>query len=184
MKKTFEEIVEIPAGIEAEMLGPTRVKLKSGQKQIEKKFKVQAVELRKDGNKIIVSSDNAKKKTLATINTICTHIKNAMHGLQKGYEYKLEIVYSHFPMKVKVGNGVVEIDNLVGAKQARKARILEGVTVQVKGKDVIVNGYDKDNVGQTAANIESASKVRGGKDIRNYQDGVYIVSKPKNEKSA
>ena len=183
MEKKFEEIVEVPAGIEVEMLGPTRIRLKSGQKVIEKKFKVQAVDVRKEGGKIIVSTGNAKKKTLATINTISTHIKNAILGLQKGYEYKLEIVYSHFPMKVKVGNGVVEIDNLVGAKHARKAKILEGVTVQVKGKDVVVSGFDKDNTGQTAANIESATKVRGGKDIRNYQDGIYIVSKPKVEKS-
>src|SRR3989344_2818915 len=181
MKKTFEEAVEVPAGIEVEVLGPTRIRLKSGQKQIEKKFKAQAIEVRKDANKIIISTETANKKTLATINTIASHIKNAIHGLQKGYEYKLEIVYSHFPMKVKVGNGVVEIDNLVGAKQARKAKILEGVTVQVKGKDITVNGHDKDNTGQTAANIESATRIKGGKDIRNYQDGIYIVSKPKNE---
>ena len=181
MKKTFEEAVEVPAGIEVEVLGPTRIRLKSGQKQIEKKFKAQAIELRKDANKIIISTETAKKKTLATINTIATHIKNAIRGLQKGYEYKLEIVYSHFPMKVKVGSGIVEIDNLVGAKQARKAKILEGVTVQVKGKDITVNGHDKDNAGQTAANIESATRIKGGKDIRNYQDGIYIVSKPKKE---
>ena len=36
MEKKFEEAIEIPTGIEVEMLGPTRIRLKSGQKNIEK----------------------------------------------------------------------------------------------------------------------------------------------------
>src|SRR3989338_10111903 len=147
--------------MEAEVIGTTRVKLKSGEKQVEKKFKIQQIRIRKDGNMIVVHSESDKKKSLATMKTISTHIRNAIYGLQKGYEYRLEVVYSHFPMKVKVGSGVVEIENLVGAKQPRKAKIVEGVTVQVKGKDVIVNGHDKDAAGQTAANIESATRIKG-----------------------
>jgi len=50
------------------------------------------------------------------------------------------------------------------------------VTVEAKGENVTVSGIDKEKVGQTAANIERATKVKK-RDIRVFQDGVYIVSK-------
>ncbi len=45
------------------------------------------------------------------------------------------------------------------------------------GKDeVMVSGIDKERVGQTMANIEQATRVRGF-DIRIFQDGIYLVDK-------
>ena len=48
--------------------------------------------------------------------------------------------------------------------------------MEVKGDTVIVTGIDKELVGQTMANIEQATKVRGF-DIRVFQDGIYLVEK-------
>ena len=51
------------------------------------------------------------------------------------------------------------------------------VQVRVENKvDVIVSGADREKVGQTAANIERACKIRK-RDRRVFQDGIYIVSK-------
>ena len=42
--------------------------------------------------------------------------------------------------------------------------------------DVVVKGADREKVGQTAANIERACRIKK-RDRRVFQDGVYIVSK-------
>ena len=42
--------------------------------------------------------------------------------------------------------------------------------------DVTVTGSDREKVGQTAANIERACKIKK-RDRRVFQDGIYIVSK-------
>ncbi|MBI2078742.1 MAG: 50S ribosomal protein L6, partial [Euryarchaeota archaeon] len=59
---------------------------------------------------------------------------------------------------------------------ARKATILPGVKVDVKGDQVTVTGIDLEKVSQTAANIETATHIRN-RDIRVFQDGIYIVQK-------
>ena len=52
--------------------------------------------------------------------------------------------------------------------------------VEVKGKDIIVKGFDKYATGQTAGNIEKATRVIG-RDFRIFDDGCYIVEKAKSE---
>ena len=51
------------------------------------------------------------------------------------------------------------------------------VEVRVVNKtDVVVRGADREKVGQTAANIERACRIKK-RDRRVFQDGIYIVSK-------
>ena len=95
-------------------------------------------------------------------------------GLVYGYEYKMKIVYSHFPMSIIVEKGIVNIKNFLGEKFPRKAKIVGDTKVVAKGQEVIVSGIDKEDVGQTASNLEQKSKVKG-KDIRRYQDGIYLI---------
>jgi large subunit ribosomal protein L6 len=51
-----------------------------------------------------------------------------------------------------------------------------GCKVSVEGEDVVVRGLDKEAVGQTAANIELATKVRR-KDPRVFLDGIYLYKR-------
>ena len=46
----------------------------------------------------------------------------------------------------------------------------------MKGDIVTIEGNDKESVGQTAANLEKATVVKG-RDTRVFQDGVYVISK-------
>jgi len=97
-------------------------------------------------------------------------------GVTKGYRYYLKIIYTHFPVTVKVSGNEVQIQNLIGEKNIRRAKIMTGVKVNVKGEDIIVEGQDIEKVGQTAANIELASKITGY-DRRVFADGIYIYKK-------
>jgi large subunit ribosomal protein L6 len=83
-------------------------------------------------------------------------------------------------MSVEVDKDYVIIKNFAGERGVRKAKIMPGAKVEVikKGSDidVIVKGIDKDAVGQTAANIYLATKVKN-KDPRVFLDGIYVYYK-------
>lgn len=150
---------------------------KAGQKKVWKKFEAKKIKISQENGCVVVFSQNGKKKSVAVVNSIASAVQNLFFGLEKDFEYRLEIVYSHFPINVSVKDGFVEISNLGGAKMPRKGKIIGSAKVVVKGKEVIVSAPNKEEAGQTSANIESAAKILG-KDKRIFQDGVYIVSKP------
>ena len=75
-------------------------------------------------------------------------------GVSDKFVYKSKIVYSHFPMTVKVQGNVIIIDNFLGEKHPRKAKINEGVDVKISGQEITVTGIDKEKVSQTAANLD------------------------------
>jgi large subunit ribosomal protein L6 len=79
-------------------------------------------------------------------------------------------------MNVKVQGDKFVIDNFLGEKYPRKAKILKNVTVEVKGQDVTLKGIDKEIVSQTAAIIEQITKITN-RDLRVFQDGIYITEK-------
>ena len=60
------------------------------------------------------------------------------------------------------------------------AKIRGDVKVEVKGDDIAIEGINLQDVSQTAANIEQATKIRK-KDQRVFLDGIYISEKIKGE---
>lgn len=170
-----ETRVKIPEGMQAEATDK-EVKLSKAGKTVAKAFKADNITISKDGNEIVVKADKLKRKKSAVITTIASKIRNMVLGLEKGYEYKMEIVYSHFPMNVSVKGDIIEINNLCGGKNPKIAKIVGIVKVEIKGKEIFVRGAEKDDVGQTCANLEQVTKLRG-KDTRIFQDGIYLVKK-------
>ena len=170
--------VEIPEGVNVEIDG-MKVKVQGPKGEVSRDFShARGIILRKEDGKVVIEAFFADSRRRALIGTIAAHIKNMITGVTKGFRYKLKIMYSHFPMKVEVreGDGLVVINNFLGEKAPRKARIMPGAKVTVKGQDVIVEGIDIEAVAQTAANIELATKVKG-KDRRKFMDGIYIYTR-------
>jgi len=126
---------------------------------------------------VVIESDADTKKVKATMGTFESHVRNMIHGVTDGWEYKLQVHYSHFPMQVNVDGDEVAIENFMGEKAPRRASILGETEVRVEGEAIVLNGPDKEAVGQTAGNIEQLTRVKD-KDTRVFQDGVYIVEKP------
>ena len=77
---------------------------------------------------------------------------------------------------VKVEKDTVTIDNFLGERHPRTAKIVGSAKVVVKGDEVTITGVNKEHVGQTMANLEQATKIRG-KDPRVFQDGIYLTSR-------
>ncbi|MFC6903790.1 50S ribosomal protein L6 [Halalkalicoccus tibetensis] len=127
---------------------------------------------------VVIESETENAKTNATIGTFESHVHNMVLGVTDGWEYRMEVLYSHFPMQVSVEGDEVVIENFLGERAPRRAAIRGDTQVEVDGEEVILSGPNKEDVGQTAADIEQLTRVTG-KDSRVFQDGVYITEKPK-----
>lgn len=178
MKKDIKEIIEIPEGVSFTYVDGI-LSLKSGEKEIKRKFiendKIQ-VKLN-EGNKIEISSKKATKKELKILNTLVAHLRNMVKGIQEEFIYELEICNVHFPMTVKVEGDKFFIKNFLGERKDRVSKIVGGANVEAKGQKITVKSPDIEAAGQTAANMEKATRV-GNRDRRVFQDGIFITSKP------
>ncbi|MEA3254508.1 MAG: 50S ribosomal protein L6 [Candidatus Altiarchaeota archaeon] len=167
--------IEIPEGVEV-IIEKNVVKVKGAKGELDREFPSNDIKISRKENRIILACPSNRRINRALIGTINAHIKNMIHGVSEGVVYKMKIVYSHFPMNVKVQGDALIIDNFFGEKYPRKAKILGGVDIEVKGQEVMLKGIDKENVSQTAANIEQATKIKN-RDRRVFQDGIYILEK-------
>ena len=130
-----------------------------------------------DGDTVVIESDEDDAQTMSTLGTFESHVENMFHGVTEGWEYEMEVFYSHFPMQVNVEGDEVVIENFLGEKAARRTTIHGDTEVQIDGEELTLTGSDIEAVGQTAADIEQLTRVTD-KDIRVFQDGVYITAKP------
>ncbi len=167
--------IEIPDGITANYENECMT-IKGEKGELSRIFSHPKININVNGNLIEVTSKNVLRKENALMGTFVAHIKNMIKGVNKGYTYKMKTVFSHFPIKTSVEGNEFVIQNFLGERSSRKAKILEGVNVEVKGEDITVQGIDKEKVGQTVANIERATLIKK-RDIRVFQDGVYRTDK-------
>lgn len=153
------------------------VKVKGPQGEVAKRLAHPRVRIEVKGKQVVVSSELPRKREKALVGTYGAHIRNMLRGATSGFEYKMKIVYAHFPIKASVKGDTFVIENFLGEKYPRKTKILGATKVNVKGDQIVLNGPDVEDVGQTAANIERATKIKGF-DPRVFQDGIYIIEKP------
>jgi large subunit ribosomal protein L6 len=167
--------VELPEGVTAALEGRTlSVKGKLGEAR--KNFEKINVNLAVEGNKVVLTPFSKKKKDNVIINTARSIINNMAIGVTKGFTYRLKVVYAHFPITVKTKGAEIHVENFVGERSPRVSKIIGNCKVTVEGDDIIVKGVSLEDVGQTAANVELATKIRR-KDQRVFLDGVYIYHK-------
>lgn len=145
---------------------------------VEKRLWYPGISIGVENDHVIIESASDDRAALATLGTFESHLENMIHGAQEDWEYSMKIVYSHFPMQVSVRDDEVVIENFLGERSPRRTTIHGDTQVDVSGEEIILSGPDKEAVGQTAADIEQLTRVRG-KDIRVFQDGAYITEKPR-----
>jgi large subunit ribosomal protein L6 len=171
----IKEEIQIPENVEISL--DQRILSVKGEKGVlTRVFSHPKISVSIKNNNIVIYCKNPRRKQKALVGTFRAHINNMIKGVTLGFEYHMKTVFSHFPIKTAVEQNNFVIQNFLGERSPRKAIILEGVKVDIKGDEVIVTGVDKEKVGQTVANIERATKVKK-RDIRVFQDGVYRTSK-------
>ena len=159
--------IPIPSGITVKLDG-LHLTAKGPKGSIDRTYKMHGVSAKMSGSSIEVVGP------LCEANTLSAHIRNALRGTEKGYAQKMKIVYAHFPIALEIKAGQVVIKNFLGEKQPRHANIIGTTKVEAKGAEVNVSGPDRDDVGQTIANLRTATKIRN-RDSRVFQDGIYPI---------
>jgi len=167
--------IEVPNGVEVKVDG--RVVTVKGEKgTLTRNFSEAPVSILQEDKTIRVQANWPQKKEAALVGTVSSLIQNMIIGVTKGFTYKLKIVFSHFPISVKIKENTVSIENFTGERSPRFVKITGDVKVTVKEDDILVHGINLEDVSQTAANIEQATKVRS-KDPRVFLDGIFIYEK-------
>lgn len=167
--------VAIPQGVEVHV-DKGHVEVKGPKGTLKRHMAMTGIKHEIKDAKLILSMKEPRTKQKAILGTTAAHIRNMVVGVTKGYIYKMKIVFAHFPINASVEGKKFVIKNFAGEKKPRFADILGDSKVKIEGQEVSVEGIHLEEVSQTAANIEQATKIRN-KDLRVFSDGIYITNK-------
>lgn len=169
--------IPIPDGVQLEVDG-RRIKATGPKGTLEEDFSHLPVHFALEDKSLRVYSQWARKREVALVGTALAHVRNMIRGVTSGFTYKLMLVYAHFPVTVKVNEKEkkLTIENFTGEKTPRSAKIVGAARIKIAGDEVHVQGTSLSDVSQTAANIQSATRIKD-KDQRVFLDGIYIFEK-------
>lgn len=149
MSKIGKQPVVIPAGVTVEVSGHT-VKVTGPKGTMSRHFApeigVEVVE-----GKVIVSAKGNSKYVMSLFGTTRALINNDVTGVSTGWSKQLELVGTGFRPEV---NGS-ELTLTVGYSHPVKIKAPEGIAFKAEKMIVTVDGYDRELVGQVAANIRA-----------------------------
>jgi len=168
-----ERTIEIPDGVEVSREGKTlAVKGKKGS--LKRDFIHGKIKIDVKAKQIVLASQENRRKIKATLGTWEAIIKNMVIGVSRGWRCDMKLVFSHFPAKMSVKDNEFSIQNFLGERAARSAKMLEDVNIKIDKENIIISGIDKEKVGLVAGKIEHVTKIVGY-DRRIFQDGCFIV---------
>jgi len=169
-----ENMVEVPEGVTLS-LEDRRVVVSGEKGRIQRDFSHVKLAMGYTDNVFRVWAENPRKREASLVNTVTSHVKNMVKGVTEGFTYRMKIVFIHFPMTVRTQGRNVVIENFIGERAPRTAKIRGNVQVRVEGDDLIIEGTDIEEVSQTAANIQQATRIKN-KDLRKFLDGIYVYA--------
>jgi len=171
------ETVDVPKSVSF-VLDGRRLVAKGALGTIVRPFPSDALELTAAAGHVTITLrlPAHRKRSQALLRTWAAHLRNLSASVTLGVEARLKIVAAHFPMKVQVKENHILIENFLGEKHPRTSDLVPGTSARVDGEFVILSGYDMEQVGQSAANIERTSRIRDY-DPRVFQDGIYLVER-------
>ena len=169
MSRIGKQPIDIPAGVTI-TVGDENITVAGPKGTLE--VPVQAKTTTKvEENQIIVTRSDDEPKSRAWHGLQRALLNNAVIGVTKGYEKKLEINGVGF----RLSGGPKEIEMSLGFSHPVKYTAPEGITLTTNKMEITVAGIDKQLVGQTAAEIRSFKKPEPykGKGIK-YADEVIL----------
>jgi large subunit ribosomal protein L6 len=175
MKKKLERNIEFPSTIQVSINGD-EITVKGNGKESKRRFNMKGIKANVENGKINLVSEKATRRESKMMGTIWAHVKNMIKGINEDFIYEMEICNVHFPMNVKQEGNKVVIKSFLGEKNPRFASILPHTKVDIKGSTIVISSHIIENAGQTATNIEKATRVVG-RDRRIFQDGIFITKK-------
>lgn len=174
MSRVGKNPIVLPAGVEITFGEQITVKGPLGTLQIAAN---DAVEVKKEGQEIVVSKVEGAVNASAMWGTMRANLNNMVTGVSKGFEKKLQLVGVGFRAQVQ-GDAV----NLsLGFSHPVVHQMPAGVKVECPTQtEVVVKGADKQKVGQVAAEIRGyrPPEPYKGNGVR-YADETVVIKETK-----
>ena len=171
MSRLAKRPIAIPAKTEVTVSGGS-VNVKGPKGTLQRPLhRLVTIEVGKDG--VQVSPKGESLQSRALIGTYASHVKNMMLGVNSGFSKKLFIEGVGYKWDVQGKT----LNLALGFSHPVKVAIPEGLTVKADKGALDISGFDKELVGQFAADIRALKKPEPykGKGIR--YDGEVIRRK-------
>lgn len=157
--------VQIPSEVQVETKDDL-VKISGPKGSLEKRIPRQ-LEVKVQDQELVVEEKKVDQLSPALRGSLRSHLQNMVQGVTQGWSKTLELVGVGYRAQV----GPEELSLTVGFSHPVILAIPEGLTVKVEKNLIIIEGIDKELVGQFAAQVRAVKKPEPykGKGIK-YQD--------------
>lgn len=173
MSRIGKNPVLIPAGVTAEIAGNS-AKVKGPKGELSQSFNA-LVEIKKEGETIVVTPKNDSKEARALWGLTRSLLANMVEGVTKGYEKKLVIVGVGYKVALK-GK---DLELQLGFSHPVPIKAPGGIEFEIdpKKNTIVIRGIDKQLVGEVAANIRKWRKPEPYKGKGIAYEGEHITRK-------
>jgi large subunit ribosomal protein L6 len=166
--------VGIPEKVEVKIENGSTVHVKGPKGALSRTFNAKVVSVEVKDGSVVVSPVGKTRESKAMYGTARSLINGMVEGVTKGFEKNLTINGVGFKATVQ---GKV-LDLALGYSHPIKHPIPDGVTVTVKDQTKVkVEGYDKQAVGQFAAQVKKFYPIEPYKGKGVTIDGEYVRRK-------
>ncbi|MBP6993800.1 50S ribosomal protein L6 [Candidatus Woesebacteria bacterium] len=180
MSKIGQKTITIEQGVTVQVDG--KVVTVKGPKGVLSVELPRILSIQNENNVLTISRNNETKRAKSFHGTFRSLIANAVHGVTRGWEKRIEVVGTGFGVTIKNGDAVFK----VGYSHQVVFPKVEGLTYAVDGPTILViSGIDKQRVGEIAylARIIKRPDPYKGKGVR-YVGEVIKLRPGKKTKTA
>lgn len=143
--------ISLPNGVEVTLGEGNLVTVKGPKGTLARQFSDKMILTRED-NAIMVARPNDEKENRALHGLTRTLINNMVVGVNEGYKKELDVNGVGF----RVAKEGKKLNLNIGFSHPVVVEEIEGITIEVPGPNkIVVNGIDKQKVGQFAAEIRA-----------------------------
>ena len=142
--------ITIPGGVDVNIVG-SLITVKGSKGELSHNIH-SLVKVEQKDNELKTSVNNNSKFANALSGTTRALIQNIVTGVSEGFERKLEIVGVGY--RAAVSGKVLNLT--LGFSHPVEFQIPEGITIETPSQtEIVIKGFDKQKVGQVAANIRA-----------------------------
>jgi large subunit ribosomal protein L6 len=168
MSRIGRKLIPVPAGVTVEQNGTTVTV--TGPKGTLTQVLMPGLKLEQRDNELALSQTEVTPETQKSYGLMRTLIANMVIGVSAGFERRLEINGVGF--RAAISGNVITLS--LGFSHPVIYNLPNGVTSVMEKNQIVITGFDKQLVGQVAANLRSLKKPEPykGKGIKYIEERI------------
>lgn len=171
MSRIGKQPIAVPSGVTI-TVDPTEITV-AGSKGTLKQFTMPDIMVKQDGDQVLVTRTNDEAPARAKHGLMRSLVNNMVTGVSQGFSKKLEI--NGVGYRVAMQGADLKLN--LGFSHDVIYKLPQGVTANVEQNTITVNGIDKQQVGQVAAEIRALKKPEPYKGKGIKYEGERIIRK-------